>query len=305
MQELISGVRSFNRFYTRVIGVLGAGMHETPYSLTEARVLFELYQRGEMESAEVRRALGLDAGYLSRMLADFESRGLVTRERSAADARRQVVRLTADGHATCKTLDDSSAAAVRDLLAPLTEEDRRRMLAAMTTVREVLEPAPRGVPYVIRPPRPGDLGWIVHRHGALYAEEHGWDHTMEGLIARIVADYTDGHDPRREACWIAEVDGRPAGSILCVRGPDPRTAQLRLLLVEPSARGMGIGSRLVEECLTFARTTGHTRIVLMTVSALDSARRIYQRAGFQLDEEHRDVPAYGTHVDEQWWSRAL
>jgi DNA-binding MarR family transcriptional regulator/GNAT superfamily N-acetyltransferase len=304
MQELVSGVRSFNRFYTRVIGVLGAGMHETPYSLTEARVLFELYGRGEMEAADLRRALGLDGGYLSRMLGDFEAGGLITRERSAADARRQVVRLTGEGRVTCKTLDDAAASVVRDLLTPLTAEDRRRLMSAMTTVREILEPAPRDVPYVIRPPRPGDLGWIVHRHGVLYAEEHGWDHTMEGLIARIAADYTAGHDPRREACWIAEVDGRPVGSVMCVRGPGPDTAQLRLLLVEPSARGMGIGARLVEECLTFARATGSTRIVLMTVSTLTAARRIYERAGFQLDREHQ-TPAYGTQVTEQWWSRPL
>ncbi|MEO3813895.1 helix-turn-helix domain-containing GNAT family N-acetyltransferase [Sphaerisporangium sp. B11E5] len=304
MQELIGGVRAFNRFYTRIIGVLGAGMHDTPYSLTEARVLFELYGHGDMEAAELRRRLGLDAGYLSRMLAGFESGGLVTRERSASDARRQMVRLTGEGRAASKVLDESAAAATRDLLDPLTAEDRERLLSAMTTIRRVLAPAPRDVPYVIRPPRAGDLGWMVHRHGVLYAEEHGWDHTMEGFVAGIVADYAGSHDPRREACWIAEVDGAPAGSVMCVRGPDDRTAQLRLLLVEPSARGMGIGSRLVEECVVFARSAGYTRIVLMTVAALTSARRVYERAGFELDEQHEKA-AYGTRVTEQWWSRAL
>lgn len=304
MQELIGGVRAFNRFYTRIIGVLGAGMHDTPYSLTEARVLFELYGQGDLESAELRRRLGLDAGYLSRMLAGFESGGLVTRERSASDARRQVVRLTAEGRAASKVLDEAAADAARDLLGPLTAEDRERLLSAMTAIRRVLSPTPRDVPYVIRPPRPGDLGWMVQRHGVLYAEERGWDVTMEGFVARVVADYATSRDPRREACWIAEVDGVPAGSVMCVRGPDEHTAQLRLLLVEPFARGMGIGSRLVEECLAFARATGFTRIVLMTVAGLTSARRIYEAAGFALDEEH-EVDAYGTRVTEQWWSRTL
>ncbi|MDH2424528.1 helix-turn-helix domain-containing GNAT family N-acetyltransferase [Sphaerisporangium sp. TRM90804] len=303
MDEQIAGVRAFNRFYTRVIGVLGAGMHNTPYSLTEARVLFELYGREEAETGELRGPLGLDAGYLSRMLTRFETAGLVTRERSAADARRQVVRLTEEGRAVYQTLDKASASAVRELLDPLTEERRRRLLSSMAAVQRALDPAAPPESYVIRPLRAGDLGWVVHRHGVLYGREQGWDETFEALTARIVADYADGRDPRRETAWIAEVDGEPVGSVFCVRRDD-RTAQLRLLLVEPSARGMGLGGRLVEECLTFARAAGYERIVLMTIAVLAAARRIYERSGFHLDEEHTER-AYGTEVTHQTWSRDL
>ncbi|WP_248965254.1 bifunctional helix-turn-helix transcriptional regulator/GNAT family N-acetyltransferase [Sphaerisporangium perillae] len=303
MDELVAGVRAFNRFYTRVIGVLGAGMHDTPYSLTEARVLFELDRKEAMETGELRRLLGLDAGYLSRMLARFEGDDLLTRERSPDDARRQVVRLSERGQAVYRTLDQASASGVRAMLAPVSEEDRRRLISAMTTIQGILDggPAPGG--YVIRPPRPGDLGWVVHRHGVLYAQEYGWDETFEALTGRIVADYVRDHDPKREAAWIAEVGGSPAGSIFCVR-KDDRTAQLRLLLVEPSARGMGIGRRLVEECLVFAARAGYERIVLMTVDVLAAARHLYQRAGFELDEQHAER-AYGAEVTVQYWSRDL
>ncbi|MEU9885524.1 helix-turn-helix domain-containing GNAT family N-acetyltransferase [Sphaerisporangium sp. NPDC051011] len=303
MDELVTEVRAFNRFYTRVIGVLGARMHDTPYSLTEARVLFELRAHEEMETGELRRLLDLDAGYLSRMLARFESGGLVTRARSAADARRQVLRLSPCGHEVWRTLDAASASDVRNLLTPLAGEDRRRLTSSMAAIRRVLGDGDGGGPCVIRPPRPGDLGWIVHRHGVVYAEEYGWDETFEAMTARIVADYVQHHDPKREACWIAEVDGEPAGSIMCVR-EDDRTARLRVLLVEPSARGMGLGGRLVEECLAFARRAGYARIVLMTVDALAAARRIYERAGFTLDEQH-DERSYGADVTVQSWSRDL
>ncbi|GII83687.1 MarR family transcriptional regulator [Sphaerisporangium siamense] len=303
MDDLVAEVRAFNRFYTRVIGVLGAGMHDTPYSLTEARVLFELRGREEMETGELRRLLGLDAGHLSRMLARFEDGGLVTRARSAADARKQVVRLAPHGADVSAALDAASASEVRGLLTPLTGDERRRLTSSMAAIRRILDGGPRREPYVIRPPRPGDLGWIVHRHGVLYAEEYGWDETFEASIADIVAGYVRDHDPKREACWIAEVEGEPAGSIMCVR-EDDRTARLRLLLVEPSTRGMGIGARLVEECLSFARRAGYTRIVLMTVEVLAAARRIYQRAGFELDEQHREH-AHGAEITRQNWSRDL
>ncbi|MEV7968575.1 helix-turn-helix domain-containing GNAT family N-acetyltransferase [Sphaerisporangium sp. NPDC088356] len=303
MDELVTGIRAFNRFYTRVIGVLGAGMHDTSYSLTEARVLFELHGREEMETGELRRLLGLDGGYLSRMLARFEADGLVTRERSAADARRQVVRLSEAGQVAYGTLDEASAAAVREMISPLGEEDRRRLISAMTTVEEILGEAPKPEPYVIRPPRAGDLGWVVHRHGVLYAEEYGWDETFEAMTARIVADYVRDHDPKREAGWIAEVGGEPAGSVFCVR-KDDRTAQLRLLLVEPSTRGMGVGGRLVEECLAFARRAGYQRVILITVDVLAAARRIYERAGFRLGEQHTERD-WGTEITMQTWSRDL
>ncbi|GII76092.1 MarR family transcriptional regulator [Sphaerisporangium rufum] len=304
----VAEVRAFNRFYTRVIGVLGARMHDTAYSLTEARVLYELGTRAEMETGELRRLLDLDAGHLSRMLARFEAGGLLARERSAADGRRHVLRLTPAGRAELDTLNAASASAVGALLDPLGAAERRRLATAMAAIRQVLGDAPRpasGTPYVIRPPRPGDLGWIVHRHGVLYAEEYGWDHTFEGLVARIAADFAEGHDPRREALWIAEVDGRPAGSVCCARGDDDRTAKLRLLLVEPSARGMGIGGRLVDECVEFARRAGYRRMVLLTVADLAAARRIYRRAGFRLEESEPGVPWGGTTVTNETWSRDL
>ncbi|MEV7011020.1 helix-turn-helix domain-containing GNAT family N-acetyltransferase [Streptosporangium sp. NPDC051022] len=299
MENLVARVRAFNRFYTEVIGVLQQGILDTPYSLTEVRVLFELHSRDRMETGELRRLLELDSGYLSRMLSRFESDGLVARERSAADARRQIVALTEAGRTTFATLDERSAAQVRGLLEEVTEEDARRLVTSMATIEEILSPAGRSAPYVIRPPRAGDLGWVVHRHGVLYSQEYGWGQDFEALVARIVADYVDGHDPAREAGWIAEVDGERAGCVFCVR-KDDETAQLRMLLVEPSARGMGIGRRLVEECLHFAREAGYRRMVLWTRGVLTGARHIYRAAGFEPIEERTE-----NGIVEEIWARDL
>lgn len=303
---MVADVRAFNRFYTEMIGVLQAGMLDTPYSLTEARVLFELGTREVSEVAVLRELLGLDPGYLSRILAKFEADGLVARERSAEDGRRQVVRLTGTGREAYGMLDQRSNAEAEAMLGSLTEEERHRLVAGMSTIRRLLDSEERGKrpkSYVIRPPRPGDLGWVVHRHGVIYAEEYGWGAGFEALVARIVADYVDGHDAQREAVWIAEVDGEPAGCVFCVR-KDETTAQLRLLLVEPSARGMGIGGRLVEECLRFARQAGYRTIMLWTRDILVSARRIYQEAGFELVEE-REGQESGRPVTDQIWARNL
>ncbi|MEW9527916.1 GNAT family N-acetyltransferase [Microbispora sp. NPDC049125] len=304
--NMVADVRAFNRFYTEMIGVLQAGMLDTPYSLTEARVLFELGTREVSEVAVLRELLGLDPGYLSRILAKFEADGLVARERSAEDGRRQVVRLTGTGREAYGMLDQRSNAEAEAMLGSLTEEERHRLVAGMSTIRRLLDSEERGKrpkSYVIRPPRPGDLGWVVHRHGVIYAEEYGWGAGFEALVARIVADYVDGHDAQREAVWIAEVDGEPAGCVFCVR-KDETTAQLRLLLVEPSARGMGIGGRLVEECLRFARQAGYRTIMLWTRDILVSARRIYQEAGFELVEE-REGQESGRPVTDQIWARNL
>ncbi|MEU8173734.1 helix-turn-helix domain-containing GNAT family N-acetyltransferase [Microbispora hainanensis] len=301
--DIVSEVRAFNRFYTSVIGVLGSGMHDTPYSLTEARVLFELGTRDAADTADVRAMLDLDPGYLSRILTRFEGDGLVSRERSAEDARRQVVRLTPKGRDTFALLDRRSATEIETLLAKLTDPERRRLVTAMSTVRSLLEPGERREPYVIRPPRAGDLGWVVHRHGALYSEEYGWGAAFEALVARIVAEYVEDQDPRREAAWIAEVHGEPVGCIFCLRKGDT-TAQLRLLLVEPSARGMGIGRRLVDECLRFAASAGYSRIELWTRDVLVSARRIYQAAGFELVEQYPSEES-GIPVTDQIWAKDL
>jgi DNA-binding MarR family transcriptional regulator/GNAT superfamily N-acetyltransferase len=299
----VAEIREFNRFYTGVIGVLRDGLLRTPYTLTEARVIFELAQRDEAEVADVRRVLDLDAGYLSRIISRFADLGLVDRRRADADGRRQLVRLTDAGRAAWRTLDQRSTDEIGALLDRLDADDRDRLLAAMGTVRELLGGRPDRGAVVVRQSAAGDLGWIVQRHGALYAREYGYDETFEGLVARIVADYAAQHDPAAERAWIAEVDGRRAGCVMCVRR-DADTAQLRVLLVEPTARGRGVGGRLVDECLEFARAAGYRRIVLFTYDSHGEARRIYQRVGFALDEQ-RPVHAYGRQLVEQLWSRTL
>jgi DNA-binding MarR family transcriptional regulator/GNAT superfamily N-acetyltransferase len=303
MSEPVAEVRAFNRFYTGVIGVLQEGLLSTPYTLSEARVLFELAHGDAVEVVDLRRALGLDAGYLSRILARFEADGLVRRSRSAADARRQVIELTDAGRAVDADLERRSNAQIAELIGSLGEADQRRLLGAMGTIRELLGEHPPAGMVVLRPPAPGDLGWVVQRHGAIYAREFGWDESFEALVARVVADYAAGHDPRREAAWIAEVDGAPVGCVMCVRR-DETTAQLRLLLVEPTARGLGVGGRLVEECLRFARRAGYKRIMLWTYDATVDAHRIYQRMGFTLDEEKK-ARAFGHDMVEETWSKDL
>jgi DNA-binding MarR family transcriptional regulator/GNAT superfamily N-acetyltransferase len=305
MESDIAAVRAFNRFYTRVLGLLQEGLLHSPYTLTEVRVLFELSERGSTEVADLRRALDLDAGYLSRMLARLDAEGLVTRQRSADDARRQTVVLTDQGRATFAELNARSDDQVRILLEKLPEVDRRRLVGAMATIRELLGSSDRSRDVIVlRDLLPGEIGWVVQRHGALYAQEYGWDTTFEAWVAQIMADYGKGHDPRRERAWVAEVDGAPVGCIMCVRDDDS-TARLRVLLVEPGARGMGVGGRLVEECLRFARRAGYRRMVLFTYDVLADARRIYQRAGFRLVAEHK-TSAYGKDgLVEQEWAQDL
>jgi DNA-binding MarR family transcriptional regulator/GNAT superfamily N-acetyltransferase len=301
----VAAVRAFTRFYTSVLGVLDEGLLDTPYSVTEARVVFELAQQAESDLADLRRRLRIDAGYMSRIVARLESDGLLTRHRSTDDGRRQVLRLTDQGRRVFATLDARSAAQVARLLGGVPEPAQRRVVEAMDLVRTVLgdAPPPATRTVVLRPPGPGDLGWVVARHGALYAAEYGWNADFEGLVARIVADYAAGHDPAREAAWIAEVDGEPAGCVFCV-AKDATTAQLRILLVEPSARGLGIGSRLVDECLRFAAGAGYRSIVLWTNDVLVSARRIYEAAGFTLVEEEPHH-SFGHDLVGQYWTRAL
>ncbi len=301
--DRVAAVRAFNRFYTNRIGVLGDGLLRTPHSLTEARVLYELGQRDVTEVADLRRELEIDAGFLSRLLARLQRNGLVARERSQDDARRQRIRLTADGSAAFAELDRRSAAEIGELLRALGEEDQRRLVAAMDIVRGVLEDVPRSDGFVLRPAHAGDFGWIVHRHGVLYAQEYAWDESFEALVARIVADYVEHRDPRREAAWIAELDGEPVGCVLCVRREDD-VAQLRLLLVEPRARGRGIGARLIEECLRFATRAGYRRITLWTNDILHEARRLYERAGFELVES-APHHSFGHDLVEQTWARDL
>ncbi|WP_327103251.1 bifunctional helix-turn-helix transcriptional regulator/GNAT family N-acetyltransferase [Nonomuraea glycinis] len=295
----ISEVRAFNRFYTKVIGVLQSGMHDSPYSLTEGRVLYEVAHADRLETGELRGLLDLDAGYLSRILARLDGDGLIIKERSATDARKQLVRLSAAGAEAFATLDRRSSEEVQRLLDRLPEDGQERLVTGMRTIRSLLDAPAERPQTLIRPPRAGDLSWVVQRHGALYAEEYGWGMDFERTVARIVADFDQAHD----ACWIAEAGTARAGSVFCVRRDDT-TAQLRLLLVEPSARGLGLGGRLVEECLRHAKAEGYKRIVLWTRDSLVSARRIYQATGFELDSQEQGVEN-GVEVNEQMWSRDL
>lgn len=301
--DAVAAVRAFNRFYTRWVGALDEGLLRTRHPLPEARVLFEL-GRGELtEVAALRRTLELDAGYLSRLLASLEAQGLVTRERDASDGRRQLARLTRQGRTAVRDLDRRSAREVGARLRSLAPGDRERLVAAMDAIERILEPPAEPPEISTRAPAPGDLGWIVERHGAVYAREFGWDTDFEALVARIVGDFAAGHDPERERAWIALADGERAGSVLCVR-KSARVAQLRLLLVDPRHRRLGIGARLVDECLSFARATGYREITLWTNDVLESARRIYEAAGFRLvdSEPHR---SFGHELVGQHWSRRL
>ena len=305
MSDVVDDVRGFNRFYTRVLGLLRPDLAGSAFGLTEARVLFELAHRDLVAVADLRGELDLDAGYLSRILSSFTSSGLVAREKSASDARRQTVRLTDDGRRAFDELDRLQAGAIAAMLAPLDEGQRGELVSSMGRIRRALGDAPRSAGLVLRPPAPGDLGWVVERHGHRYAAEYGWDVTFEALVARIVADFAERNDIKREAAWIAELDGERVGCVFCTTNTDETdTAQLRLLIVEPPARGAGVGTRLVDECLRFARRAGYRRITLWTNDVLVAARRIYDRAGFRCDrrEPHH---SFGQDLVGEYWSRDL
>src|SRR5215470_17705615 len=279
-ERRIAAVRRFTRFYTKQIGVLREGLHASPFSLTQARVLYELANRAAPTAAELARDLGLDAGYLSRILRSFSQRGLLVRTRSDKDGRESHLALTAAGREAFAPLDRGSHEEVAAMLAPLADGAQARLTEAMASIEQLLaEPPGDAPPSLLRPHQPGDMGWVVSRHGALYAKEYGWDERFEALVAEIVAGFIARFDPKTERCWIAERDGEIVGSVFLVR-KSKTVAKLRLLLVEPSARGLGLGSRLVEECVRFARQTGYRKITLWTNGNLRAARRIYEKAGF-------------------------
>jgi DNA-binding MarR family transcriptional regulator/N-acetylglutamate synthase-like GNAT family acetyltransferase len=300
----VAAVRRFNRFYTGSLGLLDEGLLDTPWSLSEARLLYELAQRRDPTATELGRALRLNLGYLSRLLRGLERRGMLGRRRSEDDARRSHLRLTAKGRRAAALLDSRSQAQVRALLEPLPEARQAQLVESMAAIERLLgAPPAREHAFVLRTHRPGDLGWIVSRHGALYHEEYGFNEEFEALVAEIVAGFVRRIDPARERCWIAERDGVNAGSVMLVR--QSRTvAKLRLLLVEPWARGFGIGRRLVDECLRHARQCGYRRMVLWTQSNLVAARAIYRAAGFTLvrKEPHR---SFGHDLVGEFWQRAL
>lgn len=299
----VHDIRAFNRFYTNVIGALDYSRHlYAPYTLTEARVLYELAHSPRTDAADLRAELSLDAGYLSRILNKFEQDGLIERTASREDPRRRRVTLTARGRETGKLLEERATESVGSLLSTVPAEERPRLAEAMTTVRTILSHGrrPRREDVLLREPGPGDLGWIVQRNAALYAAEYGFNADYEGLVARIVADFAEDHDPHLERVWIAELDGRPVGCVMVVRDEAPATARLRLLLVEPEARGLGIGDRLVSAVVDFAREVGYRDLVLWTNDVLAAARRVYQRHGFVLAAEkpHR---SFGQDLNGQDW----
>ena len=304
--EAIDVVRGFNRFYTRQLGLLDQGLLGSDFTLTEARVLYELANRDDITATDIARELSLDLGYLSRLLAKFERRRFIKRSRSLLDARQSTVQLTKKGRDAFEPLNRAAAAQIAAMLGPMTPTSRVDLLAAMRTVQRLLEPTegqPAGEPYTIRPLRTGDLGWITHRQGILYAQEYGWDGTYEALVAEILAGFVKSFDPHAEYGWVAERDHEIIGSVFLVRA-SPSLAKLRLLYVEPTARGLGLGRRLVQECVEFARAKGYRTLTLWTNDVLVSARRIYESVGFRLTKEERHH-SFGKDLVGQTWDLAL
>jgi len=293
-------VRRFNRFFTRQIGLLAKGYLDSPFTLAEVRVLYELAHRDAPTAAEIAKALGLDAGYLSRMLLSFRKRGYLARRASQKDARQNHLSLTRKGRAAFGRLEAKSEAAVGAMIKRLSRGEQDQLTAAMGTIESLLgeRPEPK-TPYLLRTHQPGDMGWVTQRHGVLYAQEYGWDERFEALVARIAAQFIEKFDAKRERCWIAERDGAMVGSVFLVKKSD-RVAKLRLLLVEPSARGLGIGARLVEECVRFARQAGYRKITLWTQSILDAARGIYRKSGFCVVKRERHQSFGYKLVGETW-----
>jgi DNA-binding MarR family transcriptional regulator/GNAT superfamily N-acetyltransferase len=300
----VAAVRRFNRFYTQRIGVLQAGWVGSPFSLTEARVLYEISQRNRPTAAEIGRELGLDAGYMSRMLRRFHKSVLIRRQGSPDDARQTLLSLTARGRKAFAPIEARSNRQVGVMLSRLPAARRDDLVSALTTAESLLsEPANAAREVILREPKPGDLGWIVARHAVLYAREYGWADEFEGLCAQIVADYAKNFDARCERCWIAERNGENVGSVFLVKDSEG-VARLRLLLVEPSARGLGVGKRLTAECVKFARRCGYRRITLWTHSVLTAARHIYEQAGFRLTSSEKRR-SFGQQVVSEHWDLLL
>jgi DNA-binding MarR family transcriptional regulator/GNAT superfamily N-acetyltransferase len=302
--DRVAAVRRFNRFYTRQIGVLRKGYLDSPFSLAEARVLYELFRRAGRTASEIAAALDLDQGYLSRVLQNFEKRGLIRRTASREDARQSHLALTAKGRAAFTPLEKRSQADAAAMLGVLDPGEQARLTGAMTTIEALLGAPEAKREYILRPPRHGDFGWIVTRHAQLYAKEYGWTEPFEGLCAQIIADYVNNNDPKKERCWIAELNGENVGCVMLVKDSRPGVARLRLLLVDPKGRGLGIGKRLVEECVSFARKAGYTSLTLWTHSVLAAARAIYEKAGFTLTASEKKK-SWSKDVVAEYWDLKL
>ena len=302
--QRIAAVRRFNRFYTQQLGVLRDGWLGSSFTLTQARVLYEIRERSEATATDIARELGLDAGYLSRILRGFHRRGLIRKQVSADDARQTRLSITAAGRKAFAPLEARTNRDVSAVLARLAGPAQAELVAAMHTVETLTAASPKAEPEVIlREPRPGDFGWIVARHAVLYAQEYGWAEEFEGVCARIVADFIANFDAQRERCWIAEIDGRAVGCVMLVKETETM-ARLRLLLVEPQARGLGIGKRLTDECVRFAKACGYRRITLWTHSVLTAARHVYRQAGFRLTSSEKRR-SFGRQVVSEHWDLEL
>ena len=299
----VAAIRAFNRFYTRKIGVVD-GMASRPFALAEARVLYELAHRNQPTATDIRKELGLDAGYVSRILREFERRKLIRREQSQADERQKFLSLTVKGQRAFTPLDERSDRDVAAMLDGLSPAERKQLVDAVQAVRRLLgDQVQTSTSYLLRQNQPGDLGWIVSRQAILYAEEYGWDGTYEALAAEIVAQFIKNYDAKCERCWIAEKDGNRVGGVFVAKASDD-IAQLRLLHVEAEARGLGIGKRLVEECIRFARQAGYQKVTLWTQSILHVARHIYRQAGFQVVREQQHH-TFGKDLTAETWELDL
>jgi len=302
--QRIEAVRQFNRFYTQKIGVLHEGLLSSPFSLTEVRVLYELAHRERPVASELGKDLGLDPGYLSRILSSFKAKGWIDSKPSEQDGRQSILWLTEQGKAAFAPLNDRARDEIGILLGSLTESDQIRLVKGMESIKELLSLRPKNkMPYLLRPHQPGDMGWVVHLHGMLYSQEYGWDETFEALVAGIVAKFIQNFDPKRERCWIAEIEGEIVGSVFLVKESET-VSKLRLLIVEPKARGLGIGKRMVNECIRFARQAGYRKTMLWTNNVLAAARHIYEAAGFKLvfEEAHH---SFGHDLVGETWELEL
>jgi DNA-binding MarR family transcriptional regulator/GNAT superfamily N-acetyltransferase len=300
----ITAVRAFNRFYTRKLGVLDQHLGSSPYSLSEARVLYELAYRGELAAKDIGTELGLDPGYLSRIVQNFDEKGLITRKPLPSDRRQYQLSLTAKGRQVFAKLELGSQNEVAAMLANLSQTDTRRLTQAMGTITQLLRrPEQQRAPFLLRSHRIGDIGWVISSQAALYAEDYGWDISYEALVAEICAQFIKNYDASREHCWIAEVDGEPVGSVFLVKATD-ELAKLRLLLVEKKTRGLGVGRALVEQCIRSAREKGYKKMTLWTQSVLVAARGIYQSAGFRCVKEEKHH-SFGVDLVGETWEMDL
>jgi DNA-binding MarR family transcriptional regulator/GNAT superfamily N-acetyltransferase len=302
--EQVSSVRHFNRFYTQQIGVLSKGMVGSPFGLTEARVLYELAQVKNATATEIRTNLNLDPGYLSRILRKFEADGLLEKSASKADGRQSLIELTGEGKRAFDSMNLNTEKQISEMLESLTLDEQKRLVSSMGTIEALLsERAEKRVPYILRPHQHGDMGYLVHRHGIIYAEEFNWNEQFEAVCATIVAEYLETFDPSCERTWIAEMDGEIVGSVFIARDSE-RVARLRLLIVESKARGLGLGTHLVDECIKFSKRVGYDKITLWTMSMLVGARKLYENAGFELIDEE-PVDRFGHKMMSQTWDLVL